>query len=142
MGKRGICLVLCLSSLLLARPAYPQDKVALPGLTKDRLQALFKDAAAHSKGTSFVPGASVDSRGARPGKSIEALSQRFFTGQNARDELGFSVATAGDMDGDGYSDVIVERTRMMRAEQMPAVHISFLAARRWITCPIMRLRHR
>jgi hypothetical protein len=37
----------------------------------------------------------------------EAVSERFFTGAAANDQFGYSVASAGDVNGDGYSDVIV-----------------------------------
>ncbi len=37
----------------------------------------------------------------------DAMQQRFFTGQSAGEGFGYSVSTAGDVNGDGYSDVIV-----------------------------------
>ena len=37
----------------------------------------------------------------------EAITEKFFTGQAASDKFGISVSTAGDVNGDGYSDVIV-----------------------------------
>jgi len=36
----------------------------------------------------------------------EAITERIFTGQ-AGDQFGWSVSTAGDVNGDGYSDIIV-----------------------------------
>ncbi len=36
-----------------------------------------------------------------------AMTERFFTGAAAGDAFGLSVATAGDVNGDGHSDVIV-----------------------------------
>jgi hypothetical protein len=35
------------------------------------------------------------------------ISDEGFVGESASDLLGFSVATAGDINNDGYSDVIV-----------------------------------
>ena len=37
----------------------------------------------------------------------EAIQEKFFTGAAAGDQFGYSVSTAGDVNGDGYSDVIV-----------------------------------
>ena len=37
----------------------------------------------------------------------EAMQERFFTGQAAGDYFGASVSAAGDVNGDGYSDIIV-----------------------------------
>jgi hypothetical protein len=37
----------------------------------------------------------------------EAITKRFFTGQAAGDQFGVSVSTAGDVNGDGYRDIIV-----------------------------------
>jgi len=37
----------------------------------------------------------------------EAMQERFFTGQAAGDHFGYSVSTADDVNGDGYSDIIV-----------------------------------
>ena len=41
------------------------------------------------------------------GYNPEAIQEKFFTGQAADDYFGYSVSTAGDVNGDGYSDVIV-----------------------------------
>ncbi len=37
----------------------------------------------------------------------DAIQQRFFTGYSANDFFGYSVANAGDVNGDGYDDIIV-----------------------------------
>ncbi|MEZ4824328.1 MAG: integrin alpha [Ignavibacteria bacterium] len=37
----------------------------------------------------------------------DAISERFFTGYAAGDQFGYSVSSAGDVNGDGYGDVIV-----------------------------------
>ena len=37
----------------------------------------------------------------------DAMQERFFTGQNAHDWFGYSVSSAGDVNGDGYDDIIV-----------------------------------
>ena len=37
----------------------------------------------------------------------DALTEGFFTGQAAGDNFGYSVASAGDVNGDGYDDIIV-----------------------------------
>jgi len=37
----------------------------------------------------------------------EAIQERFFTGQNAYDWFGYSVANAGDVNGDGFDDIII-----------------------------------
>jgi len=37
----------------------------------------------------------------------DAMQERFFTGQNTGDNFGYSVASAGDVNGDGYDDIIV-----------------------------------
>ena len=37
----------------------------------------------------------------------EAIQEKFFTGAAANDFFGYSVSTAGDVNGDGYDDVIV-----------------------------------
>ena len=37
----------------------------------------------------------------------DAMQERFFTGQNAHDWFGYSVSSAGDVNGDGYEDIIV-----------------------------------
>jgi hypothetical protein len=37
----------------------------------------------------------------------DAMQERFFTGQTAGDNFGYSVASAGDINGDGYDDIIV-----------------------------------
>jgi hypothetical protein len=41
------------------------------------------------------------------GTSMDNVADVIFTGEAAYDEFGFSVAGAGDVNGDGYSDVIV-----------------------------------
>ncbi|HEX9656928.1 MAG TPA: FG-GAP-like repeat-containing protein [Bacteroidota bacterium] len=45
--------------------------------------------------------------GGSGGGEINAITERFFTGAVASDQFGFSVASAGDVNGDGYTDVIV-----------------------------------
>ena len=37
----------------------------------------------------------------------DAMQERFFTGQAAGDVFGWSVASAGDVNGDGYDDIVV-----------------------------------
>ncbi|HMS34471.1 MAG TPA: integrin alpha [Ignavibacteria bacterium] len=37
----------------------------------------------------------------------DAMQERFFTGYAASDQFGFSVSSAGDVNGDGYSDLII-----------------------------------
>ncbi len=37
----------------------------------------------------------------------DAMQEKFFTGQSAGDSFGFSVSTAGDVNGDGYDDFII-----------------------------------
>ena len=56
------------------------------------------------------------------------------TGEAAGDELGyFSFYDAGDVNGDGYSDIIVGAyAGMMPEELMQAGHIFILAVHRWI----------
>ena len=45
--------------------------------------------------------------GSNIGDGPEAITDKIFTGAAADDQFGFSVSTAGDVNGDGYSDVIV-----------------------------------
>ncbi|HEX9658066.1 MAG TPA: integrin alpha, partial [Bacteroidota bacterium] len=46
--------------------------------------------------------------GHKGGGSVpNAILERFFTGAAAGDVFGFSVASAGDVNGDGYSDIII-----------------------------------
>ena len=51
-------------------------------------------------------GQSQQDAGGQP-PSPTAIRERFFTGAAASDLFGFSVSSAGDVNGDGYSDVIV-----------------------------------
>ncbi len=37
----------------------------------------------------------------------EAMTERFFTGQAAGDYFGWAISTAGDVNGDGYDDIII-----------------------------------
>jgi len=37
----------------------------------------------------------------------DAMQERFFTGFAASDQFGYSVSSAGDVNGDGYSDIII-----------------------------------
>ena len=62
------------------------------GITTTELQGILNSALRNSGGGDPEP---------------EALTKKFFTGQAAGDHFGFSVSTAGDVNGDGYSDVIV-----------------------------------
>ena len=55
------------------------------------------------------------------------------TGEAADDNFGLSVSTAGDVNGDGYSDVIVGAYANDAGEVMQAGHTYILAVHRWIT---------
>ena len=41
------------------------------------------------------------------GDNPEAIQEKFFTGAAANDQFGYSVSTAGDVNGDGYDDIII-----------------------------------
>ena len=43
----------------------------------------------------------------RPVEEGDAMQERFFTGFAASDNFGFSVSSAGDLNGDGYGDLII-----------------------------------
>jgi len=45
--------------------------------------------------------------GKEGGHTIQALAEGYFNGMNAGDYFGYSVSNAGDVNGDGYNDVIV-----------------------------------
>jgi len=62
------------------------------GITTNELNGILNSALRNSGGGDPLP---------------EALTMKFFTGQAAGDQFGVSVSTAGDVNGDGYSDVIV-----------------------------------
>ena len=60
-------------------------------------------------------------------QAMNNIADVTLTGAAASDQFGFSVSTAGDVNGDGYSDVIVGAYIMMPEEQMPAEHTFILA---------------
>ena len=62
------------------------------GVTKDWLNSLTDE-----NGQKIVNG---DDEG-------DAMQERFFTGFAASDQFGYSVSSAGDVNGDGYSDIII-----------------------------------
>ncbi|NOX19613.1 MAG: hypothetical protein GXO87_15200 [Chlorobi bacterium] len=45
--------------------------------------------------------------GKEGGRTIQALAEGYFNGMNAGDYFGYSVSNAGDVNGDGYDDVII-----------------------------------
>ncbi|HRQ53432.1 MAG TPA: integrin alpha [Ignavibacteriaceae bacterium] len=61
------------------------------GITSDQLQGIL-NSASNNAGKEPLP---------------EAIQERFFTGLVAGDQFGSSVSSAGDVNGDGYEDIIV-----------------------------------
>lgn len=49
---------------------------------------------------------SVTNQGNGGGYTPDAVEQRFFNGRNANDNLGWCVNSAGDVNGDGYDDIV------------------------------------
>lgn len=61
------------------------------GITQNQLQEILNSASNNGSGNPLP----------------EAMQERFFTGQAAGDNFGHSVSSAGDVNGDGYDDIIV-----------------------------------
>ncbi|MDP3683484.1 MAG: integrin alpha, partial [Ignavibacteria bacterium] len=63
----------------------------------------------------IIGAASNDAGGSNAGRAylyfgsliINSVPDRVFTGANIDDNLGYSVSTAGDVNGDGYDDIII-----------------------------------
>ncbi|HSW55228.1 MAG TPA: integrin alpha, partial [Ignavibacteriaceae bacterium] len=73
------------------QPIDINSKAQELGISEEHLQSIL-NSAANNGGGDPLP---------------DAIQQRHFTGQAAGDWFGYSVSTAGDVNGDGYSDVIV-----------------------------------
>ena len=83
------------STLLLAQPLARPAKAGTPDMKK--LGAVAREfyeqkIAPSGKGSKLAP---------------QAMNRKFFTGQAAGDNFGYSIASAGDVNGDGYSDIII-----------------------------------
>ncbi|QQS36631.1 MAG: FG-GAP repeat protein [Ignavibacteriales bacterium] len=75
----------------------PEQKIDIntksqePGISSEQLQSIL-NSASNKGGGEPLP---------------EAIQERIFTGQVAGDQFAFSVSSAGDVNGDGYDDIIV-----------------------------------
>ncbi len=59
------------------------------------------------------------------GSSMEANADVTFTGDNEHDEFGYTVSTAGDVNGDGYDDVIIGAPRTYSNTSVGRAYIYF-----------------
>ena len=73
------------------KPIDINSKASELGISTNRLQEIL-NSASNNGGGDPLP---------------DAMQERFFTGQVAGDNFGYSVASAGDVNGDGYDDIIV-----------------------------------
>ncbi len=73
------------------KPIDIKSKANELGISTNQLQEILNSASNNSGGVPLP----------------DAMQERFFTGQSAGDNFGYSVASAGDVNGDGYDDIIV-----------------------------------
>ena len=76
----------------LAQSIDIESKANELGMTKSSLEGLLNSAINNNGDGNPTP---------------EAITERFFTGQAAGDNFGYSASSAGDVNGDGFDDFIV-----------------------------------
>lgn len=108
MKTKKTFIVLCLFIVTYALQAQTLDELRIPernlgqpldinsqaqelGITKEQLNGILSSVEKNGEGEPLP----------------DALTERFFTGHAANDNFSYSVASAGDVNGDGYDDIII-----------------------------------